>query len=87
MNDTIPILDSARRTSCPRCGYDQAGEIARWEVADPPACPLHGQCTECGLGLEWRLVMRPELQVPLWFIETAEVGRADLRVSCHCNRT
>lgn len=61
--------------TCPRCGYDQAGEVQRWEASEPAACPLVGRCSECGLELEWRLVMRPELNVPRWFIEAAEVGR------------
>jgi len=66
------LSDSPRQSTpaCPRCGYDQAGEVARWETM----CPLQGKCSECGLDFEWRLVMRPELQVPRWFIETAEVG-------------
>ncbi len=34
---------------CPRCGYDQRGEIARWT----DACPLEGLCTECGLTFAW----------------------------------
>jgi hypothetical protein len=59
---------------CPRCGYDQQGEIARWEVAEPAACPLQGRCSECGLELNWRLIFRPELEVPGWFIENAERG-------------
>lgn len=61
--------------TCPRCGYDQAGEIARWETAEPPACPLIGLCTECGLDFQWCMVMRPELRVPRWFVETADVSR------------
>lgn len=61
--------------ACPRCGYDQQGEISRWETADPPVCPMQGVCAECGLEIQWRVVMRPELQVPRWFVEMAEVGR------------
>jgi hypothetical protein len=40
---------------CPRCGYDQSGQVGAWVEA----CPLAGTCTECGLGLEWELVMNP----------------------------
>jgi hypothetical protein len=38
--------------SCPKCGYDQSGEIARWESE----CPLAGRCTECGVKFEWAAV-------------------------------
>jgi len=38
---------------CPRCGYDQSGEIARWSEA----CPLRGVCVECGYEIEWADVL------------------------------
>ena len=41
---TIPI--------CPKCGYDQSGEIATWESA----CPMMGLCPECGLEFGWAQV-------------------------------
>jgi len=34
---------------CPRCDYDQRGEIAKWT----DSCPLDGLCTECGLTFAW----------------------------------
>lgn len=37
------------QVECPRCGYDQRGEIARWT----DSCPLEGLCTECGLTFAW----------------------------------
>jgi len=37
---------------CPQCGYDQRGQIARWESQ----CPLEGRCTECGAEFEWAAV-------------------------------
>lgn len=42
---------------CPRCGYDQSGVAASWT----DSCPLRGVCSECGLELDWRTVMRPDL--------------------------
>ena len=56
------------RPICPKCGYDQAGEIATWDFQ----CPTKGICTECGLEFNWSSVMRPELgQVP-WYVEHAK---------------
>lgn len=74
MADSRGDANSKHIHICPRCGYDQQGEIARWEVAEPAACPLQGRCSECGLELNWRLIFRPELEVPGWFIENAERG-------------
>ena len=34
---------------CPKCGYDQSGEIATWQTQ----CPMTGTCTECGEQLRW----------------------------------
>lgn len=34
---------------CPKCGYDQSGEIATWETQ----CPLEGRCSECGIAFAW----------------------------------
>jgi hypothetical protein len=56
---------------CPRCGYDQAGAIAWWERSDPPACPLNGVCSECGLGFAWRDVLNPRFGEDGLFYETA----------------
>lgn len=56
------------RPICPKCGYDQTGEIATWDTQ----CPIRGICTECGLEFNWSNVMRPELgQVP-WYVEHAK---------------
>lgn len=73
--DARQTVQAKSAPKCPRCDYDQSGEVARWEGAEPAACPLAGRCTECGLELEWRLVMRPELQVPGWFVEFASWRR------------
>ncbi len=35
---------------CPKCGYDQSGEIATWESQ----CPISGVCSECGEPISWR---------------------------------
>src|SRR4051812_5419746 len=56
---------------CPRCGYDQSGEIAGWERATPGSCPLEGLCTECGLIFAWRDVLRPDLNRIPWLFEHA----------------
>ncbi|MFA6043779.1 MAG: hypothetical protein WC718_02240 [Phycisphaerales bacterium] len=42
--------------TCPRCGYDLAGQIATWETLG--VCPLRGTCPECGQSLGWREVLR-----------------------------
>ncbi|PCI08518.1 hypothetical protein COB72_08115 [bacterium] len=63
MNTHIPI--------CPKCGYDQRGEIATWESV----CPLDGQCPECGLGFEWGEVFNPDRYELTWYIETARTKR------------
>jgi len=44
--------------SCPRCGYDQSGEIARWNDSAAPPTP-RGTCVECGLNFEWIDVLDP----------------------------
>lgn len=63
--------------ACPRCGYDQSGEIARWATpqqgdaapATPPTPPTPtGRCTECGLEFLWADVLEPERrQLPGFF--------------------
>ncbi len=50
---------------CPKCGYDQSGEIATWESV----CPLEGRCPECGLEFAWRDVFDPVLNDLYWYIE------------------
>jgi len=54
---------------CPKCGYDQSGEIATWESV----CPLDGRCPECGLGFAWGEVFDPLLNDLDWY---AEHGRS-----------
>ena len=55
---------------CPRCGYDLAGETARWT----DSCPIVSTCPECGLTVEWRIVFGPLNGVPRWSIEHPERG-------------
>lgn len=60
-------MEERDRPICPKCGYDQTGEVATWGTQ----CPTRGICTECGLVFNWSYVMRPELgQVP-WYVEHA----------------
>ena len=52
---------------CPKCGYDQSGEIATWQTQ----CPIAGTCSECGLGFAWADVLDPaRVDVP-WYVEHA----------------
>ncbi|MEZ6241533.1 MAG: hypothetical protein R3B57_00665 [Phycisphaerales bacterium] len=51
---------------CPRCGYDQSGEVARWT----DQCPLRGICPECGLEFLWRDACRSEFGLPGWAVES-----------------
>ena len=69
--------------ACPRCGYDQSGEIARWATpqqgdaapatpAAPPTPPTAtGRCTECGLEFLWADVLEPERRYLPGFFEHA----------------
>lgn len=57
--------------ACPRCGYDQSGAVAAWEKIEPPACPLDGVCSECGLGFAWVDVLRPGRHIVRGFYEHA----------------
>lgn len=53
--------------ACPRCGYDQAGQVATWTLA----CPLETRCPECGsLFFTSHAFARPELG-PRWSFEHA----------------
>lgn len=49
---TAPDQDRDFLVICPRCGYDQAGEVARWDAAGQ--CPVQGLCPECGARFAWR---------------------------------
>lgn len=52
---------------CPRCGYDLSGVVQSWESE----CPVRGQCSECGLDVEWAEVVSPKWLPPAWSIEHA----------------
>lgn len=54
--------------SCPRCGYDQSGEIARWDDRTLPPTP-RGTCVECGLEFEWIDVLDPDRRTLSGFFE------------------
>lgn len=51
--------------TCPRCDYDQRGQIDRWS----DECPLQGVCSECGLAFEWVDVLRPRRNLLVDFVE------------------
>ena len=53
---------------CPKCGYDQSGEIATWESV----CPLNGRCPECGLEFGWADVLDPSRVELAWYVEHAK---------------
>jgi hypothetical protein len=50
---------------CPRCGYDLSALPPTWEEA----CPLCGQCSECGLEIQWSDFFTPDQPPPEWFAE------------------
>jgi len=52
---------------CPKCGYDQSGEIATWESV----CPVEGRCPECGLEFAWADVFDPSRVELNWNVEHA----------------
>lgn len=73
-----PTTSSSRGVSqpiCPKCGYDQSGEIATWESQ----CPMEGRCPECGLEFEWADVMDPSRVDLGWYVEHAKTKRGMLR--------
>lgn len=53
--------------TCPRCAYDQSGEVAAW--AD--RCPVRGTCPECGTEFGWADLFDPSRQSLRWFTEHA----------------
>ena len=60
---------------CPKCAYDQSGEITTWKTK----CPLQGQCPECGLTFTWANILNPSrIRLP-WFIEHAKSKRQLLK--------
>jgi len=58
---------SAHHPICPKCGYDQSGEIATWESS----CPVNGVCPECGLAFEWADIFDRYRNHLNWYIEHA----------------
>src|SRR5688572_19491648 len=50
-----PQTESGLPAECPRCGYDLGGSAATWIAS----CPMAGECSECGLALEWADVLNP----------------------------
>lgn len=61
MHDTA----TAKRTSCPRCGYDLRGVVASWTAS----CPLEGTCAECGLTFRWDDLFTGHHSPPPWNVE------------------
>jgi len=53
--------------TCPKCAYDQSGEITTWKTK----CPLQGQCPECGLTFQWFTVLNPDHTKLPWYTEHA----------------
>lgn len=53
------------RCECPRCGYDLSALPPTWDEC----CPLHGQCSECGLEIDWGDVLAEHEAPPEWFAE------------------
>jgi len=76
-----PPPDQSPTLTCPRCGYDQAGQAARFT----DSCPLSGLCTECGLTFAWADVYFPSRTVQNTF-EHAYRGlpRAWVRTAVEC---
>lgn len=64
--------------TCPRCGYDQSGEVAAWT----DRCPTEGLCPECGTRFFWADLFDPARQNIRWLVEHAETfrGRAQRTV-------
>ncbi len=52
---------------CPRCGYDQSGEVSTWT----DRCPTRGTCPECGTRFDWADLFNPSRQDILWLIDHA----------------
>lgn len=52
---------------CPRCGYDQSGEVAAWT----DRCPVEGRCPECGRLFSWTVVFDPSRTTLRWSFEHA----------------
>lgn len=50
---------------CPKCGYDQSGDIASWKNQ----CPTAGTCSECGLEFQWANIFDPTRTHLTWYTE------------------
>lgn len=57
--------------ACPRCGYDQAGEVASWV----DHCPVRGVCPECGEDFAWSATIDKETSRLRWSFEHAKTLR------------
>lgn len=66
-SDAQPDQPAVPRPHCPRCGYDQSGEVARWTES----CPVKGTCPECGLEFAWHAAFYPDREKLRWLIEHA----------------
>lgn len=61
---------AATNPMCPRCGYDQSGEVATWEHV----CPVEGTCPECGHGFLWADLFDPRRRELPWSVESSGSG-------------
>lgn len=61
--------------TCPRCGYDQSGEVTAWT----DRCPVEGRCPECGTGFAWADLFDPSRQDIRWLVEHAPTRRGRIR--------
>lgn len=65
------MIDTSHQPICPKCGYDQSGEIATWDTQ----CPLDGRCTECAYTFEWVNIIDPARVDLIWYAEHARRKR------------
>lgn len=65
-------MDASRPSAvCPRCGYDQSGEVTTWS----DRCPVSGICPECGLKFEWGDIFHPARKNLWWSVEHAQAAK------------
>lgn len=69
------MSQNASQPFCPRCGYDQSGELAIWNTTTSLECPLTHTCTECGLDFAWRDILNPIYSRQLTMFEHAQLRR------------
>jgi hypothetical protein len=60
-------VDPSLTPICPKCGYDQSGEIATWKSN----CPINGICNECGIPFHWADIFDPTRTRLRWYAEHA----------------